>query len=392
LNGTTPCGCFPGNTLVSDTLFVSHPVNLTAHINASTTSKIQVGGTGSISNALFNVTISNSIVLAEGNLNIKKLTINSGGVFQLKNSILMINASSDIYGLLQADNADIQFLAGNIQVFPTGNIQMTNGSHMHFTNGGYRNDGLTSLCASCCISSDKGSLQNVAGATFTGSGAVLINSGTLKNFGSWPSSITWCASGADVGMTSAENCSLSDQICTFGPLASDLLTFEGTFTESCIELFWVTANYLMPLNFLVEHLQPSSAWKKLEGAFTVEELESVIRYRMLTDCTLQSGSVFRLTAFDNDGQRVFVAHTSVEAEASPGARLYPNPSEEYVTIDWNPDMHIERIEVEDYLGRKIADIDVKGIHSTSFPSPDLPGIYRVTLVGGHPKELKWVVL
>jgi hypothetical protein len=43
LNGTTPCGCFPGNTLVSDTLYVSHPLNLTAHINASATSKIQVG-------------------------------------------------------------------------------------------------------------------------------------------------------------------------------------------------------------------------------------------------------------------------------------------------------------------------------------------------------------
>jgi hypothetical protein len=235
-------------------------------------------------------------------------------------------------------------------------------------------------------------MLNVSGATFSGAGSVQINNGSIKNYSTWDSGITWCASGADVGMTSAENCSLSNQICTFGPLAAEILTFEGAFTESCLKLYWVTANYLMPLNFLVEHLQPSSTWKKLEGAFTFEELESVIRYRMFTDCTLQSGSVFRLTAFDNDGQQVFVAHTSVEAEASPGARLYPNPSEESITIDWNPEMQIERIEVEDFLGRKIADLDVKGIQSASLPSPDLPGMYRVTLVGGHRKELKWVVL
>jgi hypothetical protein len=392
LNGSTPCGCFPGNNLVGDTLVVSHPLNLTAHVNASATSKIQVGSSGSMSNALFDITISNSIFLAEGNMNIKKLIINAGGVFQLTNSILMINASSDIYGQLQSNNADIQFLTGNLQVFPSGSVFLSNGTHMHFSNGGYRNDGLTSLCSSCCISSDKGSFQNSAGAVVSGSGAIQVNNGTLKNFGTWPSATTWCASGADVGMSSPENCSLSNQICTFGPLATDLITFEGAFHSSCLRLVWVTSNYLPPLQFFVEYLSPSFSWKKIEGTITYEELESEVHYEMFTDCTLHADGIFKLTALDQEGIRVFEAQTSVNGEENRSARLYPNPSNSNTTLLWTPFMGVEQIEVQDFLGRTILQLEVGGMLTTQLSPPDFPGIYRIILEGRQQTEIRWVVL
>jgi hypothetical protein len=392
LNGTTPCGCFPGNTLVSDTLYVSHPLNLTAHINASATSKIQVGNGGSMSNALFDVTISNSIVLAEGNLNIKKLTINAGGLFQLNNSVLMVNGSSDVFGQFNANNSDIQLLAGNVQVFPSGNVQLTNGTRLHFSNGNYRNEGITSVCSTCCISSDKGSMLNVSGANFSGAGAVQINNGSIKNYSTWDSGITWCASGADVGMTSTENCLLSDQICTFGPLATDLISFEGNFNASCLELYWVTSNYVLPVHFLVEQLQPSSMWQKIDGILAFEELESVIRYRFATDCTFHSDGVFRLSAFDKEGGRIFTSHTSVFREEVEEVRLFPNPSKEEATLLWPYHMEIEEVIVQDYLGRNIFRQKAAGEKVITLKHPGFPGVYRVILVGNNTSELRWVVL
>ena len=226
----------------------------------------------------------------------------------------------------------------------------------------------------------------------TGSGAIQINNGTLKNFGALSSSITWCASGADVGMTSTENCTLSDQICTFGPLSTDLLTFEGNFNASCLEFYWVTSNYLLPMHFVVEQLHPTAEWQPLEGVLSFEELESVVRYRLATDCTFHSDGVFRLSAFNEEGARVFTSQTSVVMEQAKEVRLFPNPSMEAATLLWPDYLEIEEIEVQDYLGRKIMRLKVDGEQSATLPTPDFPGIYRVIIGGQQPTELRWVVL
>ena len=106
-NGVTPCGCFPGNNITSDTVIVNHPLTLNASLNANSLSKIQINSSGSLTNPSFDVTISNSIVLANGSLSIRKLDVAAGGTFALTNSVLMINGSIDINGVFTSSFSNI---------------------------------------------------------------------------------------------------------------------------------------------------------------------------------------------------------------------------------------------------------------------------------------------
>jgi hypothetical protein len=377
-NGVTPCGCFPGNNLNADTLKIGHALTLTAHLSATTLSSIQVDPGGSMNNSLFDVSISNSIVLANGNVNIKKLTILAGGNFQLQNSILVLNGNSDIYGILQTTNSTIHILTGNIQVFPGATAQLNSGTHIHFSNGNYRNEGTTNICSSCCISFDKGSVLNTAGSSMNGSGSLLVNAGSIKNYGTWNPSITWCASGADVGMTSPENCSLSNQICTFGPLAMELLSFDGWMHPGFTELIWVVSSANHALSYTIEQYQTTESWKVISEPFNSESLDNAVRYRM--EVTIPDGNgIYRLTARNQDGTTEFVAHASPKSFDSEEIIVYPNPFDEGIIIKAAPYQKIKEAVLLDLQGRQCAQMQLEDFSTVPWKPDVKAGCYQLAI-------------
>lgn len=122
LDNITPCGCYPGNILSSDTVIVNHAINLNASLDASSLSQISVKASGSISNPAADITITNSVVLADGAVEVNKFIVGDGGFFQLKSSNLIINSRMLISGTFNTDFSNITVMNGNIEVSATGKV------------------------------------------------------------------------------------------------------------------------------------------------------------------------------------------------------------------------------------------------------------------------------
>jgi hypothetical protein len=331
-NGITPCGCAPGFTLSSDTITINHPVNLTAHLTATASSKLQINVNGSLTNSLFDVTIANSVLLANGSMNIKKLTVQSGASLAVNNSVLILNGPTAIYGQLNSSFSSIYLLSGNLDVFSAGNFQVTNYSTLQFTNGNLRNQGNVNLCSTCCIVFDKGGITNENTGTMTGDGAAITYNGTIKNFGVWDVGIDYCSSGNDIGMPLAENCTSSNAICLNSPLALFINSFTVTAATHTNNLQWETSDESSVNHYCIEKSLDGMAWN-LIIRIAPELSDSFHALHHWQDINPSIGTtVYRLSAVNNDSDTIAQRMASTFRSSADDLLIYPNPTEGIVTI------------------------------------------------------------
>jgi hypothetical protein len=381
LNGSTPCGCYPGNSLVTDTIVVNHPLSLTAHLNASTLSKIQINSGGSLSNSLFDIYIANSVVLANGSINVKKLTVAAGAAFTISNSTLMINAAIDIYGSFQATFSNIYVLAGNIEVFSTGSFVIGNGSRINFTNGNFRNEGLTSICSVCCLSFDKGNVTNEISGTFTGGGSVTTSLGNIKNFGTWDPLIRWCSNGSDVGMVSPENCILANDMCLYVPLPTELVYFDGFTQNEYNTLIWETASENNTDYYLIESSKDGLNWNFLEEVDAAGTNQVLNKYNFV-DQNKNSGLIYyKLSQIDLNGTTKLSQTLSLINDSEAQLILYPNPTNDQVTIQLQKNNPYTQLKIVDALGRQLNQLEIGDTFTLEIQLPVNAGIYFIQAEG-----------
>lgn len=381
LNGVTPCGCFPGNNLVTDSLFINHPINLTANINASTLSKILINPGGNLSNSGFDLIINNSVVLANGAVNIRNLYIGSGGSFSIYSSTLIVNVNMDIYGSFYAEFSNLTAMGGNIQVFPTGSFIIGDNSRLHFLNGNFRNEGYTSICADCCLSFDKGNVTNESTGTFTGGGTVMSTVGNIKNYGTWDPAITYCSSGNDVGMVSPENCIQANVLCTFAPLPTELIAFMGYAKDDSNILIWETASEVNTDHYSIEHSTDGLYWEAL-GNVNVEFNSQQNNSYTFGDLYPGTGiHYYRLTKINTDGEPGFIRTLSLVNDQDEEVLIFPNPARESVWVHVDPKASIHHIRLLDPSGRIIHQIATGDTFTFELPLPSQDGLYFIHTEG-----------
>lgn len=381
LDGITPCSCFPGNSLLTDTIFVNNPINLTSNVSASSLSKIEINTTGALSNSTFDLFISNSIVLANGSISVRNLNIGLGGNFEISSSSLLVNLNLDVAGILKSSLSNITIINGNIQVSSTGSVLLENNSMIHFFNGNYKNNGLTSICSTCCISLDAGNIQNETTGTFNGNGSVISSSGNIKNYGIWNPTLKWCALGASVGMTSIENCITANANCTFAPLPIDLLNFDGYHQENKNIIFWETASENNSNYFQLNKSKDGTNWSLLT-IIEAQGFSSGKHYYEYTDEDETDGiNYYNLSQFDLNGHETLDKTISLINEQSSFLTFYPNPSDDKVNIQLKTNNPYKSISILDASGRKLNQLIIGDALTFEIQLPYQIGIYFIRAEG-----------
>jgi hypothetical protein len=380
-NGVTPCGCFPGNIMNSDTIIVNHPLTLNASLNANSLSKIQVNSSGSLSNSSFDVTISNSIILANGSLSIRKLAVEAGGKFSITNSVLMVNGSIDINGEFTSILSNIYFAGGNMQVFNTGSIIIGNGTRIHFNVGNFKNGGITSICSTCCISFDQGNVTNDATGTFLGGGSVITTSGNIKNLGIWSTALSWCSSGIDIGMPTPEDCITTNNICLFAPLATELVSFDGFIEDNQAVLEWETASETNSDFYIIEYSNNGVDWEKIMEVEAQKTTNNISQYSIIDNLTNYGICYYKLRLIDINGQEKLTRQLSLINQSSADLIFYPNPANEVIFIQLNKKHLYTSLKIVDALGREIKKIEIGDIFTHEIQLPDENGIYFILAEG-----------
>ncbi len=383
LNNSTPCGCFPGYTITTDTITVNHSVSLTGTVNSSSSGRIRVNPSGSINSTVSDIFVNNSVVLAYGAVTVRSLNVGSGGLFSIQNASLFVNLNLDNYGSLILDHAAIHQINGNFSIYPGATFQLTNGAYYQSLLGNLKNEGTVQLCATCCMELQKGNITNQSGASFLGNGAVNVTNGNIKNFGNWATALYYCSSGSDQGVPSAENCPQATQVCLIANtgLPTTFISFDGEAQDAFNYLEWRSASESFQEMYLLERSTDATTWQLLQMIpVTVQDLE-YNDYSYLDSLPLAEMMYYRLSKLDENGNRLFSDQLSIKNSDDARVSIFPNPTDSDILVKCIHPNEFRYIELLDVSGRSIlhTSLDASGI--TRITIPEEKGNYFLQLQG-----------
>jgi len=375
LNGITPCGCYPGNNLITDSIFVSHPINLTSNLSASSLSKIQINPSGSLSNSNFRLAISNSVVIANGSISVKEINVSTGGSLIISNSSILVNSRILLSGYLEANASNVTIIGGNIEVYASGTFVINGNSQIHFYSGNYKNAGNTSICDSCCLTFQKGNISNESTGIFTGSGNIISDIGNISNSGSWSPTLKYCTSGFDSGMPGPEDCIGANEICTVTPLPSEIVYFKGFREQETNILQWQTASELNVSFYEIEKSIDGENWYSIGIVNAAGNSTELLDYEF-EDLDKEFGiRYYKLSQVDNDGKIGRTKTLCLSMQTKSDLSIYPNPTNENATVELNKNHEFTKLKVMDAFGRILNDINIDNSLIIEIQLPEQNGLY-----------------
>jgi hypothetical protein len=377
LNGTTPCGCFPGNSLTNDTVIVNHPIDLTANLDANSLSQISVKNSGSLSNSAVDITITNSIVLADGSVNINKFIVGDGGFFQLKNSNLIINSRMLISGTFSTEFSNITVINGNIEVYASGKVFLGDNTHLQFLSGNYKNSGFTSVCDNCCLHISLGNITNNASGIFDGAGSIILDMGNIRNYGVWNNSLMWCAAGTTVGVSSSENCIAANIECKLAPLPMKLIYFVAYPSMDENILKWQIASETNVDYYTVEKSIDGNSWHQFAQVDPLGAGNDLVDYQLRDPDPLVGIVYYKLSQKDPDGNTVFAKILSLTNVQNTDLSIFPNPSNEFITVQLHKNHAYKYIKLMDATGKLLNQITIGEELIITIVLPEEKGYYFI---------------
>ena len=383
LNNSTPCGCFPGYTISTDTLTINHPVALTGNVNSSASGRIRVNSSGSLSSTAADIFINNSVVLSYGAINIRSLNVGTGGLFSIQNASLIVNLNLDNYGSLTLDHAAVHQLNGNATNYSGATLRLLNGSYYQSELGNMRNEGSIEICSTCCMELNKGNVTNQSNASFQGEGGVNLSNGTIKNLGTFSSTISYCSSGNDQGMTSTENCPLAKQICqiTNQPLPTELISFDGQPLDMYNFLEWRTSSETFQEYYQLERSTDGSAWSFLQWIPVNGASSDVMDYNYMDSVPPAMLTYYRLTKYSENNIPLFSKQLSIKNSDDPRVLIFPNPTDADVIVKFRQPHDYNIIELYSATGNLLMKKELDSDDGTEIELPESKGHYYIQVNG-----------
>jgi hypothetical protein len=382
-NGSSPCGCAPASNLISDTITINHPVNLTSHLTAAAASRLEINTNGTLTNSLFDVTVSNSIFLANGSINIKKLIVQNGGSLQITNSVLMLNGPSTVNGLLTATSSNIYLLSGNLDISIGAQLNLLNGSRIQITNGNIRNYGQLSICPTCCIAFDRGGINNESSGQVLGDGAAITYNGNFKNLNTWSIGVDYCSTGNDQGMPLTENCNSANAICLNSPLAVFVTNFSVLNSDQSVRLSWEANNEESTIHYVLSRSPNGKDWGIMERIEPHSSSSEVVSYTFEDDQPYNGINYYRLSVVD-DSDTLSQLMTSIQHKKTEEIRLFPNPTENSVTLICSPSLTEKSVYLYSPIGELIRTVPWPAQEdSILIYLPSAYGVYFITVADAY---------
>jgi len=334
LDGVTPCGCNPGTNITGDIININHQVSLVANIVLNGGTNLTVNPSGQLIGSN-NIDVTSATMDFFGPVSITRLDMNAGSLVQLHIGVIF-NLSNQLLitsGLFSNDGGLVS--SGGIDIGTTGQVILTNAARMDVVSGNFRNAGLVDICGTCCMSSN-GNWRNTITGTVTGNGAVN-SGGNLNNQGTWDVNVSWCATGAGLGLPTPQDCATAQAICFAILLPVELIHFSASLVDNeFVELNWETASEQNSAYFEVERSINGSDWQSIGKVSAAGNSDENQEYN-LTDLAPNDGlNYYRLVQFDIDGRKSYSFSVSAEIRAQgPQLQVYPNPSSgnNYIVIE-----------------------------------------------------------
>lgn len=320
--GATPCGCTPGANPGAVTINVAHPIAVTPNMSFIGTTMTVMGG-GSL-NGAFDLNANNSTLDIYGPVTLSSYT-QSGSTnasIYFGGSLLATNQIVISGGTLNVDQAILT--SGSVNILIGATINLLNGSKWNINTGNLRNRGTINLDPDTCIETN-GNIQNQATGAINGSGA-LNSGGNINNAGSISPTISWCANGAGVGMTTPEDCTTATGICNAIVLPIELESFTAEINEyEEVELNWVTLSELNSSHFIVSKSADGENWKEILTVTAAGTTTETTHYFGLDEASYGI-TYYLLTQYDNDGRKNVFGPVSVSMKNNKITwSAYPNP-------------------------------------------------------------------
>ncbi|MCR9173294.1 MAG: T9SS type A sorting domain-containing protein [bacterium] len=320
--GVTPCGCTPGATPGAATIDVAHSLTVAPNLNLTGTT-LTLLASGSIAGA-FDILANNATMDLFGPASLTNFTQNGTTTtnIHLGGSLLASNQVALNGGTFTVDQATLT--TGRVDIAIGATLNLLNGSKWTVTSGNLRNEGTINLDPGSCIETN-GNIVNRPTGVINGSGA-LNSGGNINNQGTIANTISWCANGAGIGMSTPEDCATAVGICGAIVLPIELESFTAEINESgMVELRWITLSERNSSHFVVSKSTDGLNWENtltIQGAGTTSQTQ----HYWGQDQTSYEKTYYLLTQYDTDGRKNVFGPVSVENKTKNADwQVFPNP-------------------------------------------------------------------
>lgn len=327
LDGINPCACAPEGSISGHTIDISHVINMNVNLILDNGAIVTVTSSGKLDGPLNTVNIINGDLILDGNATFDKLTIENNGFLDAENMEISINSRLNVHGLFSMMNGRMILGNGNLRIPLDGIFHFGGSTKISLANGNVSNYGIIEFIGSNCLEIINGNLVNETSGVLSGDGVILVPNGNIQNYGLIKNTIIWCANGNSVGMTTIENCDLTQEICeSFGPLPVQLISFNGRVLEGYNEIYWSTASELNSDYYDVLKSDNGYDWYSIDKIQAAGNSTSQIDYLTRDDDQNQGVQFYMLRQYDFNGEYYSSYIISLKTKETPFIRVFPNPN------------------------------------------------------------------
>lgn len=350
-NGSTPCNCTPGLTVNTDTIVVQNNVLLSGNLTLQAGAVLEILSGASLMNPAMGITVKNGKLISNGLVSVSRLTILKFGIAEFFSSVLEIKTQMDVDGIFLSNFSNIFVTLGNIEIGSTGNLTLENNSKISFSSGNFNNYGSVQLDQGCCIQLGTGNFKNFVGGVFSGSGTAITDNGNITNEGLWQPTLLWCAAGSSFGMSSPENCTTAYLECNEAPLAAELLSYNVQSDGEYNLISWYTYSEENGDFYKLERSSNGINWDLLSKIEITSRAQDISNYLYIDEEPLSGISYYKLTLINIDGIEVFSAILGIESANREQVTVFPNPTNDNITVRFNDQIMNAKISIVDGSGQ-----------------------------------------
>lgn len=328
--GYSSCSCAPATTLNGDTVTIDHDIILSSNLTVQNGAKLFVTLWGTLDASSKNLLVlDNASLNLSGDCNFTRITNGmssrtNGGTININGAIVGLSGQVELYSGTMLVSGYLYQTSGNITISPNATINFINGGKFESFGGNINNSGNIDICIDCCVTTS-GNWTIEASGIVSGSGSAISTGGNMRNFGVFSPAITWCSAGFDTGMSSVEDCGVSQTICSYFELPVELSGFSGTGLDGINELSWITESEKDCATFKVKKSEDGYIWINI-GSVQCSGNSTTKRFYKFRDLEVTSGiSYYRLEQIDLDGSIRYSPPISISSLASNEVTAYPNP-------------------------------------------------------------------
>ena len=380
-NGLTSCGCSPSYSLNGDTIVIQNYINLTGHLTLDGKSLVTISSGGSLVNQAMRLQIRDGKLISYGLLSVNELLIRVKGSAYFYSGVLNVLNRIEVAGIFEATFSNLYVQNGNIDVLFGGSFSIYGNTKIFFNTGNFNNWGSVYISNDSCIQLNGGNFKNNLGGTFAGNGTVITDVGNIINEGTWSETLNWCAAGSTFGLTTPENCELANEVCSFAPLAAELVNYNIVAGEMSNVIHWYTYAEEPGDWYALERSVDGHSWDQISQETSTGIGGEVIHYMVLDERPLKSISYYKLIQYNADGSEGFTAILAVNPLIKQELVVFPNPTSDRITIRFTQSQNNVSVKIVDGAGNNLDRYLLENTNEESFLIPYPCGLYFIYVEG-----------